>query len=275
MTKKKIWFGNAEKMMWVNCPSTNIRRGRGKWEETGGYLNGGAYAVSSPYSHRKYSIDWNLMESAEAAKIMAFYEGVYGQSPIQFVDPFAAKSNILPLHWSVPRLCAGGEAPTLGVTGANVTESSTTYNTLTNTPTRSATFSLPVFASGKTVQAHVPPGYALHFGYSASTTCVQVNGVSVAPSAGTLYTHTTNNLSGTAGVVVTLRVGLATAGSATINRMSAVLTKSVTPPAGNAFVQGEGNTGLRFVGEPNRTGYSSVLDLESVSAEFVEVGAWE
>ena len=101
MTSKKIWFGNAEKMMWVNCPSTNIRRGRGRWEETGGYLNGGAYAVSSPYSHRKYSIDWNLMESAEAAKIMAFYEGVYGQSPIQFVDPFAAKSNILPLHWSV------------------------------------------------------------------------------------------------------------------------------------------------------------------------------
>ena len=74
---------------------------------------------------------------------------------------------------------------------------------------------------------------------------------------------------------MTLRVGLTTADSATINRMSAVLTKSVTPPTGNAFVQGEGNTGLRFVGEPNRTGYSSVLDLESVSAEFVEVGAWE
>lgn len=271
---KKIWFGNAEKMMWVNCPSTNIRRGRAKWEETGAYLNGGAYGVSSPYSHRKYSIDWNLMESAEASKIMAFYEGVYGQSAIQFVDPFAAKSNILPLHWSVPRLCAGGEAPTLGVTGANVVESTTTYNTITDTPTRSGTFSLPVFASGKTVQVPVPPGYALHFGYSASTTCVQVNGTSVAPSTSALHTHTVNNLGGATGIMVTLRVGLATAGTATINRMSAVLSKSATPPLTTVFTQGEGNTGLRFTGEPNRTGYSSALDLESVSAEFVEVGAW-
>lgn len=275
MTTKKIWFGNAEKMMWVNCPSTNITRGRARWQETGTYLNGGAFEKSSAYGHRKYGIDWNLMRSEEAAKIIAFYEGVYGQSPIQFVDPFAAKSNILPLHWSTPRLCAGNEAPSLGTSGAAVTESATVYSTIPGTPTRSATFALPAFASGKTHTINVPPGYVLHFGYSASASCVQLNGVTVAPSSTALFTNSVNNISGADGVNATLRVGLTSAGSATINRMSAVLTKSATAPVGGVFRQGEGNTGLKFVGEPRRTGYSSVMDLESVSAEFVEVGAWQ
>lgn len=165
MTKKKIWFGNAEKMMWVNCPSTNIRRGRGKWEETGGYLNGGAYAVSSPYSHRKYSIDWNLMESAEAAKIMSFYEGVYGQSPIQFVDPFAAKSNILPLHWSVPRLCAGGEAPTIGASAPTLVNAPNDQGY----PGQSAVFNL-TGSSTPSAQIPVPPGKNLYVGARGSAT---------------------------------------------------------------------------------------------------------
>lgn len=163
MTTKKIWFGNAEKMMWVNCPSTNITRGRARWQETGTYLNGGAFEKSSVFGHRKYSIDWNLMRSEEAAKIIAFYEGVYGQSPIQFVDPFAAKSNILPLHWSTPRLCAGGEAPTIGSSAP----STVTASNALGYPTQSAVFNL-TGASTPSVQIPVPPGKNLYFGARGS-----------------------------------------------------------------------------------------------------------
>ena len=109
---KKMYFGTREKMQWVKCPATNISRNRNKWQETGGYLNGGAFSAQSSYSHLTYDIAWNLMASEEAAKIMSYYEGVHGDGLIYFLEPFAKKSNVLPLHWSVPRLCIK-DAPNL------------------------------------------------------------------------------------------------------------------------------------------------------------------
>lgn len=109
---KKMYFGTREKMQWIKCPATNISRNRNKWQETGAYLNGGAFSAQSSYSHLTYDIAWNLMASEEAAKIMSYYEGVHGDGLIYFLDPFAKKSNVLPLHWSVPRLCIK-DAPNL------------------------------------------------------------------------------------------------------------------------------------------------------------------
>ena len=75
---KKMYFGTREKMQWVKCPATNISRNRAKWQETGAYLNGGAFSAASAYSHMEYNIAWNLMASEEAAKIMSYFEGMHG-----------------------------------------------------------------------------------------------------------------------------------------------------------------------------------------------------
>ena len=269
MANHKIWFGTDEKMQWINCPSTNIQRNRVKWSDSGGYLNGGAFVKQSPYSHLKYNINWNLMDSVEAAKIMSYYDGMWGEGVVRFIDPFASKSNVLPLHWSVPRLCINNGAPTLGTTGSAVTGSTTKYNTIPNTPSTSAAFQMPAFSAvSKALVVPVPEGYNFYFGYSASVASVQVNNVTVNPHATAMTTNTYTN-PGT----VTLRIGRATAGPATINRMTGVIAK--TPPTYTEFRQGEGNNGVRFDGPPSRTGYSSALDLESVSASFTEVGSWE
>ena len=270
MTSKKMWFGNDNKMQWVNCPAVNIQRNRVRWSEEGNFMNGGAFLAQSPYSHLEYSINWNLMDPSEVSKIMSYFDGTQGQGLIRMLDPFAMKSNILPLHWSVPVLCVGDGAPTLGVAGAAVTASGTATSTIPNVPYTGALFTVNPIATGVSHTVHVPPGYNLYFGYSANLACVQINGTSVNPSTSVMYTNVFTNPGN-----CVIKVGTFTGGPAarSIRRMSAVVAKEM--PTHTDFIQGEGHTGLRFSGTPGRTGYSSVLNLESLTANFKEVGAWE
>lgn len=452
MTSKKMWFGTAEKMQWVRCPATNIQRNRLRWTGSDNYLNGGGYVENSDYSHLEYKIDWNLMESNEASKIMSYFDGTWGNGLIRFVDPFAAKSNILPLHWSVPRLTAT-DAPSLLSSGARpavVTAASGNANY----PVRSAQYTL-TGTTNPSVYIPVPPGYNFYLGargaatgtaavsaiadvgsgaevrrnlaisprgvgtlggYGTQTITPNVvatgnpDGITTATrisytsgqanpglrftsanlAAGTTYTisawiyvesqtvasgyglgivsassetsrtlavgvwtrvswtvtpgsagvpgfrlnssaaagaflvtgmlveagsvvgsvfdgswsqdpnlspawtsaanasastlsyRTTASLSGQTETAQTtmmlpdpggVTIRLSGTGALTLNSMTATIGKAT--PTYTEFRPGEGNSGVRFDGTPQRTGYSSALDLESVSATFKEVGAWE
>ena len=271
---KKMYFGTREKMQWIKCPATNISRNRNKWQETGGYLNGGAFSAQSSYSHLTYDIAWNLMASEEAAKIMSYYEGIHGDGLIYFLEPFAKKSNILPLHWSVPRLCAK-DAPNLLPAGSARPTTVSVAGGPSGYPLVSAQFAVAgTDSTNPTLYIPVPPGE--NFYLSVRGAASGSAGIRVIPDTGTAVTLAPTVLGTPATTVqtnpggVTLR--LAGTGTFALNSMHA--TVGTSAPDYSVFRQGEGNSGVRFSGPPVRTGYSSALDLESVTAEFMEVGAW-
>lgn len=158
-----MYFGTREHMTDVRCPAINVVRNREKWTTSGTYLNGGGFSRASAYSHATYSIGWNLMPPDEARKILDFYNGNYGQGPIYFLDDFALQGNVLPLHWSVPRLTAK-DAPPL-VKGISVSETPLApVNNAGGYPSSSATFSWSGPANSDSVWIPVPPGKNLYFG---------------------------------------------------------------------------------------------------------------
>ena len=162
-------FGNREFMTDVRCPAINVIRNREKWTTSGTYLNGGGFARGSAYSHAMYTIAWNLMSPDEARKILDFYNGNYGQGPIYFLDDFALQGNVLPLHWSVPRLTAK-DAPPL-VKGVVVSETPlASYLNAGNYPSASATFAWMGTPNSDSVWIPVPKGQNFYFGARGSRT---------------------------------------------------------------------------------------------------------
>lgn len=162
-------FGTKEYMTDVRCPAINVIRNREKWTTSGTYLNGGGFARGSAYSHAVYTIAWNLMSPDEARKILDFYNGNYGQGVIYFLDDFALEGNILPLHWSVPRLTVK-DAPPL-VRGVVISETSlAAVNNAGAYPSASATFSWSGVPNSDSVWIPVPPGQNFYFGVRGSRT---------------------------------------------------------------------------------------------------------
>lgn len=164
-----MYFGTREHMTDVRCPAINVVRNREKWTTSGTYLNGGGFSRASAYSHATYSIGWNLMPPDEARKILDFYNGNYGQGPIYFLDDFALQGNVLPLHWSVPRLTAK-DAPPL-VKGISVSETPLApVNNAGGYPSASATFAWTGTPNSDSVWIPVPPGQNFYFGVRGSRT---------------------------------------------------------------------------------------------------------
>lgn len=164
-----MYFGTREHMTDVRCPAINVVRNREKWTTSGTYLNGGGFARGSSYSHALYTIGWNLMSPDEARKILDFYYGNYGDGPIYFLDDFALQGNVLPLHWSVPRLTVK-DAPPL-VKGVAVSETPLgAINNAGDYPSASATFAWTGTPNSDSVWIPVPPGQNFYFGVRGSRT---------------------------------------------------------------------------------------------------------
>lgn len=273
-----MYFGSREFMTDVRCPAINVIRNREKWTTSGTYLNGGGFARGSAYSHAVYTIAWNLMSPDEARKILDFYNGNYGQDVIYFLDDFALEGNILPLHWSVPRLTAK-DAPPL-VKGASVTE--TPLAAVSNSgayPSSSATITWSGTPNSASVWIPVPPGQNFYFG--ARGTRTGTAGVTVTPDVGAAQTTsallpTTSNQRTNMEFLNPRGVTLSISGSGSITLNSMYGFIGTEPPPDGNFRSGEGHTGVVFDGVPQRTGYSAAIGegLEGVSSSFKEVGAW-
>lgn len=102
----KMWFGNRNYMTWVECPAVSIDASRFGWNSQTNYLNGGTYVRSSVGGHKEYSLNWNMTTRDNIRIITDFAEGIYGQGPIYWGDPFTMNKNALPQYWATPSLNA-------------------------------------------------------------------------------------------------------------------------------------------------------------------------
>lgn len=78
------------------------------WGESGTYLSGGGWAVSSSMSHREFVLEWGATGSMDEAMTMqAFRDGAFSMRDTDlfyFHDPLSYERNVLPKAWAQPGL---------------------------------------------------------------------------------------------------------------------------------------------------------------------------
>lgn len=279
MAEKRLYFGTRERMTWIPCPAINAGLGNSRWIASGGFLNGGAYQRQSTIGAKTYAFSWNPQEADGLYELGGYFDGIHGTGPFYFVDPFAAKTNMLPSFLASPATMAG-DAPSFGGT-----------QRVTRTPTGATLLGYPAMSGQLSVSAAfgpyasytfpVPGGYNLHLGVhgtasgSARVTATPDGGSSVSlPMMSVSSPQRTNTIlpGGTWYSVTIAGEGVLTLAGL----IGQILPVGETPQPGN-FIPGQGNTGVRLSGNPTVTGYSAAITNASIgmTAEFVETGAWE
>lgn len=288
LDSKKVWFGTRDLMQWVKAPATNMGRARRQWESGTGFLNGGQSLLSSNYSALAYTMAWSVLDRETENAISGYFEQAYGDGLLYFSDPFAW-DNVMPLSWSAAYLAAQ-DAPSL-VHDYRPTTSPVTINGA-KFPTRMANYSVYVNdpENAPDVYVPIPRGYALRVGafgtstgYASITVRSEISGGNYAstvplfsPGLNTIGGRTYLEFRNTSGENDFVRFYVWGQGQLNLVGVHAFITPiDEEPRTYNYFPLGKGNSGLRFEGTPQITGYSSVLDQQAMSAVLVETGAWE
>lgn len=286
----QVYFGNANKQTWIKSPSSGMNASSKGWSAQVELLNGRAHLAKSTASHRVLNPSWvgplnaaDLSESLQTIK--DFADGLYGDGPFYWVDPFASTTNILPPHWAAPMLTrkdwpnlASGLTPTF-TDGAVANNFPMTYATYTTSGAYQSTNKLTLI---------IPTGYKLHFGWhgvsGGSTTGVRV--VPYLRSTGEADTALNPTKITAGGVVRTntqvsgttysrVEIFIASAATATINitGMIAQILPSTVSVASGGFLSGRGTTSLEFSSKPTLEYYSANINNGQIgmSAEWVEV----
>lgn len=286
-TTKKMWMGTREHMVLVPCPDTGLTMGAEGWETSGTYLNGGAYLRGSAATHRTYQATWTMCTRADAAKIEDIYRGAYGEGLVYMQEAFT-QGNVLPYHVSVPRLQAG-DAPSMLPDGLRPTLIDT-FNNTQDFPSKSAVFQV---RNDRTLEerpkVYIPNpsrGAMLIAAYGQSPTGTATlrlrpaGSTSVGSEVSIYPTNTAvgpglGGPSGDSGY----ELFFYGEGTLTLAAIVAIPVDNILPSAyfDVPFISGRGTTGMRFSGGLTITGYSapSAKDFVSVTANLVEVGAWE
>lgn len=278
-----MYFGNRERMTWVKAPAINADLSPNRWTNSGTYLNGGGYVRSSGTSHKVYQFAWNLAKSEDIRGVLDYYSGIYGDGLIYFLDPFAIRTNLLPVYWSAPRL-GKDDAPTL-VRDQRPTLVATAFNT-NDYPTMSAVYTLSAASTPAELYIPVPPGYVFHLGVHGTATGTarveviptNINGTVRTAVDAPLMSVTTQQRTNTA-VDNVSGVTIRVTGTGILNLagMMAQVLEAGQEVLPGGFISGQGHSGVRFDGVPVLTGYSApeALDLQGASATLKEVGSWE
>lgn len=303
MADRAIYFGTQEYMRWIKCPNSGMGMNRVGWSANGTYLNGGGWSRKSTTTHYEPSLTWSFLNHIEMREIMDFYLGAHGPGPFYWLDPFTMGTNVLPVHWSVPRLAAD-DAPSL-VRGRRPTLSTTLPNSI-SLPSQTATYELKPNDEFASTWIPNPVGFAVHvaaWGNSTGTAALLAGNTPVTLTAaevsepiwtsvpdvsGLDLTLDGEGLLSLAGVVVQvlpvgetftypgLMTGPDLLTSPSLLTSDTYSTNNGQSPRAPRFLSGAGHSGCAVRGIPTPVGYSapSAVDYQSLTVEFTEVGAW-
>lgn len=275
MTSKTMYFGSRERMTWVKCPAIDSDISKTKWSTSGTYLSGGGYVRNSTTGHKRYQFSWNLANSDDIYAILDYADGLYGNAPFYFLDPFAIEINVLPQYWASPRL-AQQDAPSFDK-NALPTLVDTAANTF-DYPTKSAVYTFNVNSVFSSLWIPIPSGYTFNFGAHGSATSTAV--VTLTPDGSTtasvtLLPITTSQRTNTTVTGVTgVTVSFSGTGILTLAGMIAQVRPTGDAVPSGSFISGRGHSGVEFLGSPTLNGYSAALDKQGASTTLVEIGAW-
>lgn len=281
----QMFFGNRNYMQWVPAPQINYDSSKRGYVATAGYLNGGQFVRRSATAAKGYVFTWTLKGRDDVRAVNDYADGVYGNGPIYFLDPFAMDKNLMPQFWATPSL-GNQDAPLIA--GEYDSDRPSVLMTTPNAngyPFQTAIIQLDTNTSTNDVWIPIPRGYSLWVG--AHGTATGSAGVQVIPTLGpngqdtpvdvdlldvNTSTRVNTQINGDtySGGIVTLD------GAGTLNLtgvMAQVLRNNVTPQAGG-FISGQGHSGCSFVEEPTLTNYSVGINRAGIVANLVETEGW-
>lgn len=288
----QVYFGNQQYQTWIKAPNTGMQAGSAGYVVEQQLLNGRTHINRSRASHRTFSPTWmgSLNANEESLQVIKnFADGLYGDGPFYWLDPFATNTNILPPHWAAPGL-AGKDWPTLdqsiiptfGNMSSVVSGYPLSYAQYDYTTARS---------SERILYIPIPEGYTFHFGWHSPTAPTTFGGVKVlrflrdgtaasalTPAGINILTTPETKINAsvdgdTYGMVGICTYSVSTSVSVLISAMvGMILPNGVTPSTGS-FSPGMGTTALEFSSFPQIDYYSANVNSGQVgmSVNLVEV----
>jgi hypothetical protein len=290
------YFGNTSYAAFVKTPQSGMAANPVGYSSRMDFLNGGASVRRSNRSHREFNMSWsgqmNGTDTTENLQIIKdFYDGLYGDGPFYWLDPFAMASNVLPPHYAAPML-SELDWPSLSAT---VTPTFVANSYANGYPIKRAAYSLPAGHSDtRKLTILIPPNFDLHFGWHSTSAGVNAGtaaGVQILPyyrSTGAPYPviNPSSALAGGTtriGVILSgntyshVEIYLANGGASTsvaniVGMIAQVIPNTSTVPSGG-FISGRGTTQLEFSEAPTINYISSAINngFIEMSANFVEV----
>jgi hypothetical protein len=291
---RKVYFGNAEKQVWINAPRTGLRSPSNGFVFEQTLLSGRTFIKRSYGAHRRFSPNWlGSMNDAQLenslSTIKDFSDGIYGKGPFYWVDPFAADQNILPPNWAAPALTELDWPKIWDIDPIEVVD---TPSNLLNYPSKSLKFDYDdtdELGSTKKLRLIIPTGYSLFFGWHgeihSGTGTVRIDRYqrsdgTISPLDTTPISVSSSNrtnaiVNGTAFSMVDIYFykGADQVADFTISGMIAQILPSTSFPEPGGFISGRGTTGIEFGGPVQIEYYSSKINDGQIgmSTEWVEV----
>jgi hypothetical protein len=290
---RKIYFGNAEKQVWINAPRSGLKASSEAFINEQRLLNGRTFIRRTKSSHRRFNPSWlgSMNEQAIEDSLMTikdFADGVYGDGPFYWIDPFASSSNIMPPNWAAPSLT---QFEWSDIWDFQPIELSDTPSNNLNYPSKSLHFDIAdtgAAGSTKKLRLIIPNGYSLNFGWhglvEAGTCGVRVDRYlrstgaieSITPSviSVTSSNRTNASISGSKYSMVDIYLYKgATAADFTVSGMIAQILKDGLTVESGGFITGRGTTGIEFASGVDIDYYSSAINKGQMglSVEWAEV----
>ena len=274
----QVYFGNKNKQAWIKAPNSGMKASANGFVTESQFLNGGGAVSRSRASHRKFSSTWtgsmNTSVTAENLNLIKdFADGLYGDGPFYWIDPFAADQNILPPHWAAPMLA---EKDWTDLSAGTIVPTFVSATVANNYPSKYAQYvTTNGYQSALKLTLVLPVDYSLSFGWHGPSGSSS-SGIRIVPylrstgladtalnptriDAGST-TRTNIKIKGDTYTHVEIFLATTTASTVKITAMIAqVLPENLSVPVGS-FISGRGTSGLEFASFPQIDYYSSSIN---------------
>ena len=291
---RKVYFGNDQKQVWINAPLTGMNASSQSYYNESQLLSGRVHINRSRGSHRRFNANWlgslnadELENSLQTVK--DFADGVYGDGPFYWLDPYAKEMNLLPPHWAAPSLQQQAWPQLWDLAPFEYVD---TAENLLNYPSLSARYT----SSETTEQSStnkltfiIPDGYSLFFGWHGEVVSgsagvridrhKRVDGSVETLDASVIDVTSSNRTNTIVNGTVYSKADIYfynPSGSGfdfNVAGMIAQILPSTGFPEAGGFLSGRGTTGLEFANSVNIEYYSANVNEGQVglSTQWIEV----
>lgn len=295
-----VYFGNDAYQTWIKAPQTGMRAANQGYTSETQLLSGRTHIRRSDASHRRFTMNWlgSMNETEDSLHVIKdFADGLYGDGPLFWNDPYSLTSNMFPPAWSAPAMSIDTDWDAIcpddvGITKAKVPTSSVANLVGNNTqgyPLETARFTAPGSPNAESDKFtfYIPEGYTLWLGLHGhhGTTGAAFgkpykNGVAgtpvnIAPLSVATATRVNTSFSSATADKVEFYLAKIAPSPCTfhISGLIAQLIKNGKSPEQGGFVSGRGTTGLQFASLPEIEYYSAAINNGQIgmSATLVEI----
>lgn len=290
--ERKVYFGNATKQLWIPAPRTGLNASSAGYFSDAQLLSGRAFVKRSRANHRRFSPAWVGPLNATSVNdslhtIKDYFDGIYGDGPFYWLDPFAIDSNLMAPNWASPMLTQNGWESISSVGTASLVD---TESNTRNYPYKSLrlSFTASVQESTESFRIILPESHRLHFGWHGEQNSGDANiilrcydrdtgattDVVTEPLAVTSSIRTNQQVRGRDYSMVDIIVKNPTASTSVIDvagMIAQVLPELSSVDQGD-FISGRGTKGLLFSSAPSITYVSARINdgYVELATDFIE-----